>query len=399
MNNLYELKNDPSDSGILCGRKLKLFSHESGEEFGYKKPQTDTFALIFPKDYDDKKAYPLTVVFHSAGHDVYTAFSITWQDGNHDIYKTPDDSFGLYLDCRRNMNDWWWGGNIWNEVLSEGRDSTELQPVEKRCMATAEWVCRNYPVDTDRIYAVGNSMGGSGALGMAMNRGDFFAGVKVNVPAGVRHMMARCGMNGNAPEGFKIPDPPVLVDYSSQCDVWSTGHDKFYPAMNEMKYQVFGFFGMFGHENNDHVIYEHNDLVHSFDIFSVKRSDPYPVFTNASTNDAIPFGEEGKVLNENSGQINGYFRWGDFEQTEKKATVTLRLLKQDEWESRVKFPTESVADVTLRRLSTFGILPGERLKVTYDGKVSEITADMTGHVTVKGLHISSEPKELTVEKI
>ena len=31
--------------------------------------------------------------------------------GDHDIYKIPEDFFGLVLDCREHYKpDWWWGG-------------------------------------------------------------------------------------------------------------------------------------------------------------------------------------------------------------------------------------------------------------------------------------------------
>lgn len=51
---------------------------------------------------------------------------------------------------------------------------------------TVEWVKANYPVDPDRVYLSGVSMGGCGALGIGMPRGDVFSAVCVWVPAGGR---------------------------------------------------------------------------------------------------------------------------------------------------------------------------------------------------------------------
>jgi hypothetical protein len=28
--------------------------------------------------------------------------------GNHDIYRSPDDFYALYVDCAANRGDWWW---------------------------------------------------------------------------------------------------------------------------------------------------------------------------------------------------------------------------------------------------------------------------------------------------
>ena len=78
------------------------------KEWGYEVPQTDTFVVIHPEL--PKKGSPLYVVLHSAGHDVFSAVKCTKQVGNHDIYHSPADFYALYVDCRANKGDWWWGG-------------------------------------------------------------------------------------------------------------------------------------------------------------------------------------------------------------------------------------------------------------------------------------------------
>ena len=285
----------PEPDGMLTGRRIQWFHHVSLSEWGYKRTQTDTFALLHPKGWDGcgSKSYPLYVVFHSAGHDVYSAVGCIWQKGNHSIYHAPDEMFALYLDCRQNTNDWWWGGNSALQVFDDARRGVKPQPVENRCIATVQWIMEHYPIDSNRVYAVGNSMGGSGALGIAMCRGDLFAAVKVNVPAGVRHMLDRCGLMTECKDIHCIPDPPVLVDYSAQNDEWSAGHEQLYRVMRENRYAMLGYWGNFGHSNNDEEIEKVNDLVHSFDIFQVRRNGIYPVFTDADTNAArIQFGRK-----------------------------------------------------------------------------------------------------------
>ena len=67
----------PAPFGKLCGRRLELFSASSLPEWGYEKPQTDSFAVLHPETYATGERYPLYVVFHSAGHDLYTALACT----------------------------------------------------------------------------------------------------------------------------------------------------------------------------------------------------------------------------------------------------------------------------------------------------------------------------------
>ena len=50
-----------------------------------------------------------------------------------------------------------------------------LVPTEKRIIGTVQWVIEQYGIDPDRVYLCGNSMGGSGALGIGLRHGDLFA--------------------------------------------------------------------------------------------------------------------------------------------------------------------------------------------------------------------------------
>ena len=98
------------NNGIVCEREILFLASVCGEAEGYDHEQRDTFAVQYPKNYDENKKYPLYVVFHSAGHDIYSTLTCLKTEGNHDIYHTPDDMFGLFLDCFAHSDtDWWWG--------------------------------------------------------------------------------------------------------------------------------------------------------------------------------------------------------------------------------------------------------------------------------------------------
>src|SRR5437868_12777375 len=82
------------------GRPVEVYQHDARPAWGYKAPQKDVFIVVHPKE--DRKNAPLYVVLHSAGHDVVSCVKCTAEVGNHDIYRSPDDFYALYLDCRAN---------------------------------------------------------------------------------------------------------------------------------------------------------------------------------------------------------------------------------------------------------------------------------------------------------
>jgi predicted esterase len=228
---------DPSKDSTINDRTMETFLHGVKPEWGYAAPQEDNFVVVHPKT--DRENAPLYVVLHSAGHDVFSAVNCTKTVGNHDIYRSPDDHYALYLDCRKNKgNDWWWGGMHRRDggliAKNAGGDTV---PVEKRVMDTVAWAIEHYKIDPNRVYLSGNSMGGSGTLGIGMRNGDVFAAIKANVPAGVEHVAERLFFPPKTiPDGLTVPDPPICIDYSAQNDGWSVGHDRFARAMNDRKY-------------------------------------------------------------------------------------------------------------------------------------------------------------------
>ena len=372
----------------FAGRKLEAFQHGSKKEWGYAAPQRDTFLVLHPKQA--RSNAPLYVVLHSAGHDVHSCLSCTTKVGNHDIYRSPDDFYALYLDCRANKGDWWWG--------SEKYKGPEVGPTEKRVIDTALWVIKHYGIDENRVYLCGNSMGGSGALGIGMRHGNIFAAIKANVPAEVKHVSSRMYFPPlTMPANVTLPDPPIVVDYSAQNDGWSRGHDAFVKAMNERKYALFLYWGPFGHANNHEQIMKVNDLINSFDWLSVKKNESYPVFTNASTNDPLPWPNQ---LNDaKPGQINAFFRWKNVRDTPERIETALSLVKPSELMTRFAIPVQATADVSLRRLQMPRVVPGTAVRWRFGTAHGEIVADAAGVITIPRLKLSAEPVTLSIEKV
>jgi len=369
-------------------RMLETFQHGVKKEWGYESPQRDTFLVLHPKR--DQTHAPLYVVLHSAGHDVHSCLACTTQVGNHDIYRAPQDFFALYLDCRANKGDWWWG--------SDKYKGSEVSPTDRRAIDTVKWVIEEYGIDENRVYLCGNSMGGSGTLGLGVRHGDVFAAIKANVPARVEHVSNRMYFPPQSvPANLTLPDPPIVIDYSAQNDGWSKGHDTFFQAMNDRKYPLFMYWGPFGHANNHASILKVNDLINSFDWLSVRKNEAYPVFTNASTNDPLPWPDH--VDSQKSGQVNAFFRWKDVSETPDGIEMTLYLLTPAELKTSFTIPTEATADVSLRRLQKLKVASGMTVRWTFGAASGEAQADSTGCVTIFQLKIVSKPTVLTVRLV
>lgn len=374
-----------SKESEFTGRKLDTYQHGVKPEWGYEKPQTDTFLVLHPKQPRQKPA--LYVVLHSAGHDVHSCLACTKTVGNHDIYHAPEEFVALYLDCRANKGDWWWG--------IEKYKGGEVCPTEKRVIDTVKWVMKTYDINESRVYLCGNSMGGSGTLGIGMRNGDIFAAIKANVPARVEHVSSRMYFPPQSvPAGVTLPDPPICIDYSAPNDGWSKGHDEFAKAMNERKYPLYMYWGPFGHANNHENILKVNDLINSFDWLNVSKNELYPVFTHASSNDEWP----AQASEKKPGQINAFFRWSDSSDTADQAETKLFLLKPADLKTSFTIPSEATADVTLRRLQKFRVAPGETVKWTFGGTSGEAKADAAGCVTLAKLKITSEPTALKLTR-
>ena len=95
--------------------------------------------------------------------------------------------------------------------------------------------------------------------------------------------------------------------------------------MNERKYALYLYWGPFGHANNHEQIMKVNDLINSFDWLSVKKNEAYPVFTNASTNDPLPWPDQ--LADKKPGQINAFFRWKNVPDTPDAVEMSLFLVK------------------------------------------------------------------------
>ena len=154
--------------------------------------------------------------------------------------------------------------------------------------------------------------------------------------------------------------------------------------------------GPCGHANNHAKIMQVNDLINSFDWLSIKKNEAYPVFTNASTNDPLPWPDQ--LDDKKAGQLNAYFRWQNIADTPNKIEIALFLSKSSELKTAFTIPAEATADITLRRLQMLKVAPGETVQWTFGSAHGETPADASGCLTIPQLKISAEPTTLSVSK-
>lgn len=386
-------------------RVTDFYRHGSLPAWGAQNPeQTDEFAVLHPitPELESAEERPLYVVLHSAGHALNSTLRCQSEKGNHDIYDSPDDFYALVLDCRANQEtDWWWGGRQPDEEYGE-KAGGDLTPCEKRVIDTILWTMAHYKIDPNRVYLCGNSMGGSGTLGIGIRHGNIFAAIKANVPAGCRHAADRLYFPPDeVPEGVKIPDPPITIDYSGSNDHWSSDHAILINGMRLRKYPLMIFWGPHGHANNHAKIEEINDLPNRFAWTDVRRDEAYPVFTYASTDSPNPWPDpvEECPVSAPAGQINGFFRWTSERDAAGEFAMTLRLASSEELHSKIfAVPTESTADVSFRRLQNFRVAPGEEVGWSFGNLRGKAQADKDGLITIPRLPITTEPKTVLLTK-
>ena len=388
-------------AAVLCaeplaeggGRRVERIVKDYGAECGYTNSVKEVHIVLHPVPGKEGKGRPLYVVLHSSGHDADAALRCTARLGNHDIYRAPDDFYALYLDCRMAKDsDWWWGAN--------GCRGFRLSPCERRLLSTIEETVEKYSIDRDRIYLCGNSMGGSGALGLGLRHGDVFAAVKANVPALVEHACGRMGWDmardadACGADIASIPEPPLLVDYSAQNDKWSSGHEHLVSMMRARRYPWMFLWADFGHANADSSVLAKNDVVNALDWTNVRRSDVLPAFTNASCDDSVPWPD--RRDSKAPGQINAFFRWKGGKATE--TSVSIDLFLADMKSRHFAVPDRAVADVTLRRLGALKARRGDSFTWTCAGRSGAAIVGADGALTVPSLEISKEPRTLVVSR-
>ncbi len=418
-------------------REVTWYAHDADPAWGGREYR-DRFSIASPVAGPMKDA-PLLVVLHwrgsgwpGKGVDLQTKVV----DEKNRVYSAPDDFYILTLDdmrdyhvlFKRTHDEYWWGatpsyaGPTAADVprLREGETSCE-----KRILDTVEWTIRTLGCDRNRVYICGNSMGGQAAEAIGLAHGEVFAAVNANVPATCWFAAARLGFvkdDGTDDEEWsveKFAEPPPLVDWSGVDDTWSRGREVVYRNVAKRKWVMIGLWGDYGHCGDVIAAREKNDLVEKFDWLSVRKNEAYPAFTDADSDDVLPWpfsvwkpkaawfsGWKGDVVSANMeiaerakvcGQVNGFFRWRVLSDTDGVFEMELRVASAAELGTRHFTPPEwTDVDVTIRRMQSPRLRSAKRVAWSFDGRYGVAERDEHGSLTIPALRVGKTAKVLSL---
>ncbi len=134
------------------------------------------YRLLAPKTLEDGRRYPLILFLHGAGergadNEIQLAhFPERMLEGDR---RSAFPCFVLAPQCPAGDR---WTTDEWGSKDSRALPPEPTEPLQAAVAALLD-VCREHPVDRDRVYLTGLSMGGYGAFELAMRHPDWFAAV------------------------------------------------------------------------------------------------------------------------------------------------------------------------------------------------------------------------------
>ncbi len=379
------------DEDTVGRREVSWYRHLGDPAWGGDTDYWDRFSVVKPVD-GDHVGRPLLVVLHwrgagwpGKGVDMQTELA----DEKGRNFSAPDDFYILNLDDIRNYHvlwsrthdQYWWGATP-NYKGPTKEDVPRLlkgeTACEKRVLDSIEWTIRRYNIDRNRVYLCGNSMGGQATYAIGLAHGEVFAAVNANVPATVWFAAARLGFvdeEGNDVttwDDARFADPPPVVEWSGVDDMWSRDREVIIRNLQRRRWAHLILWGDYGHCGYVEKARQKNDLIERFDWLAIRKDEPYPVFTNASSDDKLPWpfkvwkptcshfsGWKGDIESAEmeiqdgapkAGQINAYFRWETVKVDEVCVEMAIWLASPEELGTTQFTPPEhATADVTIRR--------------------------------------------------
>jgi poly(3-hydroxybutyrate) depolymerase len=395
------------------------WGYPAAQETGAAEQNHNSFYVVSPKAPHENA--PLYVVLHSANRTAYdylgyAALDRKIDEGNDPataMTNVPEGFYGLYLNS---TNAEWWG---WTQARQNSAKHIETPPsAELRVLDTIEWVVQRYKIDRNRIYLSGVSMGGNGALGIGIHHGDIFAAMRVTVPAGTGFASYSMGSFAPSPDvtatqteraawiakasGVGIPDPPVMVDFSSPVDSWSMTQPALVQAAEAGRLPLILSWGPFGHTTFASAIAKSPlcAIALAFPWLEIRKNEAYPVFTHASSDQQSPW-LRGPADFDESGQMNAYFRWKDEVDNPREFSVLLWMEHPPVKNSPSSMPDHATSNVTLRRLQHFETVAGKAYlwKLSQDGHLlasGVAKSDATDLLTIPSVLLTTQPTELFV---
>ncbi len=167
------------------------------------------YGLYLPKEYDERKRYPLVVMLHGAGSNHRLAlrrvFGKSNANGETDVEATR--YFPEWSDVEYIVASPFARGTMGYQGIAEQDVMDVLADVKKR-----------FAIDEDRIYLTGLSMGGGGTLWIGLTHPDIWAAIAPVCPAPPKEAMDLAGNGLNIPMHFFHGDADQAVNVSVSRD-------------------------------------------------------------------------------------------------------------------------------------------------------------------------------------
>ncbi len=383
--------------------------------------------------------HPLVIGLHSYGANYYGAGisnAGTGYPGEWALY--PDDVLENNLQC-----SFWYGyhdGFNWKTGQPVPTSGTNVDYTERRVEFAFDWVMANLPVDPNRVYTIGFSMGGTGAIFIGHRLRDRVASCLAVVPKfdfsfldeyfvtdfdlgqGHRlHCDRRWGtVATNLPcsdgvltydrldytdlvTSIQSEDLPPLIAFCGRNDVSVGWTEKLAPiqAMIAAKQPLTFFWDSSTHVRTSGTV-EWGPIQYNFWTYDHRHDRSFPVFTGCSADGNL--GDGNPATADSFGTINGYLTW-DKPPTDLASywEVVVRNRNLTSIYGTEFAPESMTVDVTPRRLQAFGVTPGGLHPWEVRDATSGVLmasgaaiADLNGLVTVPGVLVTDNGARVTI---
>jgi hypothetical protein len=301
-----------------------------------------------------------------------------------------------------------------------------------------DFAAEKYNLDLKQVFTAGSSMGGSGAVMLAIRHPDRIAWsvgwVGVHDPGNTPQFIGSYeNVYGKKDWGIKYEDGTPAFEYFKDAGylrkypskeigfiTWSNAKNdsaigwpqalEFYQSMQETRRPHLFVWGLGGHGQRAAMPADGGERIMPLDI---RLDQSLPAFTNCSLDDNPGRGRKLQTPKEvtinrettkdhfdgdASGQINLYLYW----HTDSVVDTP------DRWEMTVALTTKApnekcTVDITPRRLQKFKAKPGEKFKWSNtsgagQSQAGEVTADKWGLVTLQKVTVTKAGNRIVISK-
>jgi hypothetical protein len=420
------------------GNKVLIFKHKtiSGlDSPGYVKQGQEyhvTLSMPLGMRVEEEKKYAVVMILHG--------FGATWDKSTELVNTFPADSFIIVPNDP--LNTWFYG---YSDQLPGGDPNRGMVEnyTERRLLAYLDHFASQYPFDKNRVFVRGESMGGTGAMTLALRYPKVFAGG--DAKKGATNLAYTKWKNqceaiwGRVQTKVKNNDGVNVWDWQNLNWYFSKNHKdatwlrinngkedasvpfsllagqagqlpSFYKQLSDYKFGHQCFWDGSSHNKRPQKFFVPDDWLephHAKQCF-LRLDISFPAFTNFSANNnpgtgkGAAVGEEHQLDNntydgDKEGGFNRFLRWKSLTIVDEPTEYSIEL-NMGSGDAGYKGKGVETVDVTPRRLQKFEVKPGAVFTwTTSANQTGEVTADAEGLLTVRKFKVTTEWTKLTIK--